>query len=168
MPAKLEEIGLLRPDTVQCPYPYYKRTRETAPVHFMPDPNTLLVSSYDLCREVLKDAKAYANKIGVASPNRREKAEAIIAEKGYGRFLPTIVNNDPPAHGYFRKLFDRAFRASCIRRMFFTCCSAVSCGPDVCFIFAPSMGYDEPEILLKQKPSNVPQALTGNSDVLHG
>jgi len=50
-----------------------------------------------------------------------------------------------------------------VRRMFFTCCSAASCGPDCCFIFAPLMGYDEPEILLKQKLSNVPHTLTGNS-----
>jgi len=67
----------------------------------------------------MKNNKVYSN---LAPAGRRaglycEEAERIINEKGYGRFMPTIVNNDPPSHTTYRGLVNDAFRAGRIRQM---------------------------------------------------
>lgn len=41
--------------------------------------------------------------------------------------------------------------------MVLICCSADSSGPDFCLIFAPSLSYDEPEILRSVHPVKCPK-----------
>ncbi len=116
---KPEQFSLLDPAVQQCPFAYYKALRDEAPVYLMPETGMFIVTSYDLLMEVMKNNKVYSN---LAPAGRRaglycEEAERIINEKGYGRFMPTIVNNDPPSHTTYRGLVNDAFRAGRIRQM---------------------------------------------------
>ena len=116
---KPEQFSLLDPAVQQCPFAYYKVLRDEAPVYLMPETGMYIVTSYDLLMEVMKNNKVYSN---LAPAGRRaglycEEAEKIINEKGYGRFMPTIVNNDQPGHTVYRGLVNDAFRAGRIRQM---------------------------------------------------
>ena len=116
---KPEQFSLLDPAVQQCPFGYYKVLREAAPVYLMPETGMYIVTSYDLLMEVMKNNRVYSN---LAPSGRRaglycEEAEKIINEKGYGRFMPTIVNNDQPGHTVYRGLVNDAFRAGRIRQM---------------------------------------------------
>ncbi len=120
MAQTLADFSFMDPAVHQCPFPFYKAAREEAPVHYMKEVDMYLVSTYDLMREVLKDSDTFSNRMPVAGANTMgvvDEAERIIREKGYGRFMPTIVNNDPPGHGVYRSLVDQAFRAGRIRQM---------------------------------------------------
>lgn len=116
---KPEQFSLLDPAVQQCPFAYYKVLREEAPVYLMPETGMYIVTSYELLLEVMRNNKVYSN---LAPSGRRaglycEAAEKIIDEKGYGRFMPTIVNNDQPGHTVYRGLVNDAFRAGRIRQM---------------------------------------------------
>ena len=120
MTQSLADFSLIDPKTQQCPFAFYDAARAQAPVHFMEDIGMYLITSYDLLRDILKDPETFSNRLPEAGANtlgQYEKAEKIIKEKGYGRFMPTIVNNDPPGHGIYRSLVDQAFRAGRIRQM---------------------------------------------------
>ncbi|MFN3233566.1 MAG: cytochrome P450 [Alphaproteobacteria bacterium] len=111
--------SLMDPAIQQCPFDHYAELRENAPVYQMPDTGFFIVTSYDLLMQVMKNFKVFSNlapggqRAGVTS----EEAERIIKEEGYGRFIPTIVNNDPPGHTAYRSLVNDAFRAGRIRQM---------------------------------------------------
>ncbi|MBI1179537.1 MAG: cytochrome P450 [Alphaproteobacteria bacterium] len=116
---KPEQLSLMNPAVQQCPFAYYRTLRHDAPVHLMPDTGMYIVTSYDLLMEVMRNPKVFSN---LAPKGRRaglycEEAERIVSEKGYGRFIPTIVNNDPPGHTVYRGLVNDAFRAGRIRKM---------------------------------------------------
>lgn len=118
---KPEDFSLLDPAVQQCPFEFYKVLRDQAPVFEMPDTGMYIVTSYDLLREIMTNPKVYSN---IATSGSRAsvsepcpEADRIINEEGYGRFMPTVVNNDPPGHGVFRSKVDNAFRASRIRQM---------------------------------------------------
>jgi len=116
---KPEQFSLLDPAVQQCPFAYYKVLRDEAPVYLMPETGMYIVTSYELLLEVMRNPKVYSN---LAPSGRRaglycEEAERIIDEKGYGRFMPTIVNNDQPGHTVYRGLVNDAFRAGRIRQM---------------------------------------------------
>ncbi len=120
MAQSLAEFSFVDPQVHQCPFAFYKAAREEAPVHYMEEVGMYLITSYDLLRDVLKDSDTFSNRMPAAGNNslsHYEEAEKIIKEKGFGRFMPTIVNNDPPGHGIYRSLVDQAFRAGRIRQM---------------------------------------------------
>ena len=112
--------SLMDPAIQQCPFPMYKTMRETAPVMYVEAMDLYMVTSYDLLMEVMKNPKVYSNRAQMGKPRAGvtcPEAERIVAEDGYGRNAPTIVNNDQPGHTFYRGLVDGAFRAGRIRRM---------------------------------------------------
>lgn len=111
--------SLMDPEIQQCPFVFYDTLRAEAPVYQMPDSGMFIVTSYDLLMEVMKQPKVYSNLVrsGRRAGLYCEEAERIIDEEGYGRFMPTIVNADPPEHDIYRALVNDAFRAGRIRQM---------------------------------------------------
>ena len=112
--------SLMDPATQQCPFPMYKEMRKHAPVHYIEDMDIYMVTSYDLLMEVMRNPQIYSNL--TPKGQRRgsvtcDEAERIVSEEGYGRYAPSIVNNDPPSHTFYRSLVERAFRAGRIRQM---------------------------------------------------
>lgn len=111
--------SLMDPEVQQCPFAFYDTLRSEAPVYQMPDSGMFIVTAYDLLMEVMKKPKVYSNLVrtGRRAGLYCEEAERIIDEEGYGRFMPTIVNADPPEHDIYRALVNDAFRAGRIRQM---------------------------------------------------
>ncbi len=113
MTLRPEEIDPLDPETVECPYPYYDALRSHAPVHRVPGHDWFLVSTYDTAIEVLKDPERFSSTSGVGVPS------------GPGGQHPpppnarvhTLLTADPPVHGHYRTLVNRAFSARRVAEM---------------------------------------------------
>lgn len=91
------------------PYPFFARARDHEPVFHAAEIDHWVVSRYEDVKRVLLDPASFsaANSIAPVTP-LCEKARRILREGGW-RQAPALGNNDPPAHGRFRKNVQRAF-----------------------------------------------------------
>ena len=119
MDRPLDQQSILDPELIRCPYPFYAQLHDEAPVHRDPATGMYLVARYADMMRVIKDPGTFSNDIPPmsrrASSSARE-AMAIIARDGFAR-PQCLQRNDPPQHGRFRRLVDRAFTASRVRTL---------------------------------------------------
>jgi cytochrome P450 len=99
---------LVSPDVLECPYDFYRRIREEAPVHQTPM-GFWVVSRYDDVLSVVRDTERFSSDMrnSFVSGPPSEELRAIEAE-GYGR-VSTLLTADPPVHTQFRALVNKAF-----------------------------------------------------------
>ncbi len=115
--------NFLTPEVRKCPFPMYRLMRESEPVSYIPELDMVFVASYDLVLEVVRNPTVFSSKGPKGAGGARTKinfcpkANEIVNNQGFGRAVPTLVNNDPPSHGEFRKLVQQSFRVSRIRQM---------------------------------------------------
>ena len=106
----LEEIHPFDPDVLSDPYAYYGRLRAEAPVHRDPHTGIFFVSTYDLVVEVLRDHRRFSSNFGAGLGGRslgNPEVREVMAE-GYPA-VNTMLTADPPEHGRFRGLVNKAF-----------------------------------------------------------
>lgn len=99
---------LVTPEVLECPYPYYARVRDEAPVHQTPL-GFYVVSRYEDVVGVVRDTERFSSDMRnsfVGGPPSDE-VKAIQAE-GYPS-VNTLLTNDPPSHTQFRGLVNKAF-----------------------------------------------------------
>ena len=96
----------------QLPYPEYAQLRHDAPVYWVEDEGWCIVSTMELCREVLRDPALFSN----TNPSARrsepppEVAAEVAAIRAQGfPYKPALNLNDPPIHTRYRKLVNKAF-----------------------------------------------------------
>jgi len=102
-----EEV-LVTPEVLACPYDFYRRIREEAPVHRTPL-GFFVVSRYEDVLAVVRDTARFSSDMRnsfMAGPPSEELL-AVQAE-GYPP-TPTLLTNDPPSHTHFRSLVNKAF-----------------------------------------------------------
>ena len=111
MPA-LSHFNPVAPETVECPYPFYKAMRDEAPVHEIPGMGFHIVASYDLIQDVLSDPATYssASGPGLQFLDAADVEMKEILRDGYPS-RDTLLTLDPPEHRRFRSLVNRAFSA---------------------------------------------------------
>ena len=99
---------LVSPEVLECPYDFYRRVREEAPVHQTPL-GFWVVSRYDDVLSVVRDTERFSSDMrnSFVSGPPSEELRAIEAE-GYGR-VSTLLTADPPVHTQFRALVNKAF-----------------------------------------------------------
>lgn len=99
---------LVSPDVLECPYDFYRRVREEAPVHQSPM-GFWLVSRYEDVLSVVRDTERFSSDMrnSFVSGPPSDELRAIEAE-GYGR-VSTLLTADPPVHTQFRALVNKAF-----------------------------------------------------------
>jgi cytochrome P450 len=102
-PASVAEVQLVSPEVLRCPFPFYARARAEAPVHRMPM-GAWIVTRYDDVVAVLKDTKRFTNFV----PGATDPEILAIHAEGYPE-TPTLLAADPPMHGAFRSLVNKAF-----------------------------------------------------------
>jgi cytochrome P450 len=99
---------LVSPEVLECPYPFFERVRNEAPVHQTPL-GFWLVSRYDDVMAVVRDTERFSsnmrNSFTAAAPS--DELRAIQAE-AYPS-VNTLLTNDPPSHTQFRALVNKAF-----------------------------------------------------------
>ncbi len=102
-----EEI-LVTPEVLECPYPFYQRVRDEAPVHQTPL-GFWLVSRYDDVLAVVRDHERFSSDMrsSFISGAPSDELRKVMAE-GYAS-VNTLLTNDPPSHTQFRMLVNKAF-----------------------------------------------------------
>ena len=104
----ITKVNMVSPEVLECPYPYYQRVREEAPVHQTPL-GFWAVSRYEDVLSVVRNPEVFsslAQSNSFVTPPPPEVIE--IAKQGYPR-VNTLLSNDPPSHTQFRNLVNKAF-----------------------------------------------------------
>ncbi len=104
----ITKVNMVSPEVLECPYPYYKRVREEAPVHQTPL-GFWAVSRYEDVLSVVRNPEMFSSLAQSNSFVTTPPPEVIeIAKEGYPR-VNTLLSNDPPSHTQFRNLVNKAF-----------------------------------------------------------
>ena len=114
----LADFNPLDPETLECPYPFYEALHAEAPVHPIPEMGLVVVSTFDLLREVVHDPATYSSAMptgpvdlpGIeAEPEDAEMAE--LRRKTARSGAATLLAADPPWHARYRSLVNKALSA---------------------------------------------------------
>lgn len=93
--------------TVECPYPYYDRLRDQAPVYRYPGRNEFLVSRWEDIVYISRHPELFSNTIEPDNDPQffRSVASGTGLEVGDGRFSPfSMSHSDPPEHRMKRSI----------------------------------------------------------------
>lgn len=109
--------SLMHPEVQKCPYDLYRRLRSEAPVFKMPDTGFHLVTSFDLCQDVIKQPDLFASGVSPMALRPEGVPEEVIAlysEKGW---LPkaSCSTSDPPRHTWVRDILSKMFTVKRVR-----------------------------------------------------
>lgn len=101
----LDEMMLLDPQTLKCPYHYDRMLREQAQVHRDPGTGVYIVSTYDLVREAHRTPQVFSNEFGLAVGSSQGIADPDI-KAAMGSYPDigrgTLLTVDDPDHKIFR------------------------------------------------------------------
>jgi len=117
----LDEISLLSPEALECPYHAYARVRAEDPVHHLPDQNLWIVSRYDDVDYVLSNPEKFTSKEALSSGNAYRDFPAALKVLKKSKALPrqrTLILADPPVHAFHRKVVQRALAPAKTLRAF--------------------------------------------------
>ena len=99
---------LVSPEVLACPYDFYRRVRDEAPVHQAPL-GFWLVSRYDDVLAVVRDPDRFSSNMRNSAFSGPPSEELLAVQaQGYPS-VNTLLTNDPPSHTQFRALVNKAF-----------------------------------------------------------
>lgn len=115
----LDSWNLMDPAVQQCPYEFYRATRASAPLYRMPQTGFYLVTSFDLCREVIRNPDLYASGVSPMALREGGIPQAIIDVYQHEGWLPTTScsTTDPPQHTRVRSFLEPLFTAQRVREL---------------------------------------------------
>ena len=90
------------------PYPAYAALRAQDPVHFSLAIQAWVLTAYEDCERVLRDAETFSSSSFTASGQLATVLQQQRREFPLGE-VPTVLNSDPPVHTRLRTLLNRAF-----------------------------------------------------------
>ena len=90
------------------PYPAYAALRTQDPVHFSLAIQAWVLTAYEDCERVLRDAETFSSSSSTASGQLATVLQQQRREFPLGE-VPTVLNSDPPVHTRLRTLLNRAF-----------------------------------------------------------
>ena len=109
--------NLMDPAVQTCPYEFYKATRAQAPVYRMPQTGFHLVTSFDLCREVIRQPDLYASGVSPMALKEGGVPKDIVdiyVNEGWVP-LASCSTSDPPRHTRVRDFLEPLFTAKRVR-----------------------------------------------------
>ena len=104
--------NLFAPETLVDPFDYYRQIHEAGiTIDHLPEMNTFIVYSYDLCSEATGKPEIFSNDFSavMGEGQNDEEIQEILAE-GWDN-PPTLLTADHPVHTRNRKLVNLAFSA---------------------------------------------------------
>jgi len=109
----LRPYNIFDPRHAVDPYPGYEAVRAGGPMRFQRSLNTWVVSSYELCEEVLRSP---------VSVDRGDLFEVVrpwskLSPVDRATFTESLLLTDPPDHTRLRKLVSRAFTPRTVERL---------------------------------------------------
>ena len=115
----LDRWNLLDPEVQQCPYAFYRAARAQAPVWRMPQTGFYLVTSFDLCREVIRQPDLYASGVSPMALREGGVPQAIVDVYQDEGWLPeaSCSTSDPPRHTRVRAFLEPLFTVQRVREI---------------------------------------------------
>jgi cytochrome P450 len=115
----LSQWNLMDPAVQQCPYGFYRAAQQHAPVYRMPQTGFYLVTSFELCRDVIRQPDLFAS--GVSPMALREGGVPqdivdIYVNEGWVP-LASCSTSDPPRHTRVRDFLEPLFTARRVREI---------------------------------------------------
>ena len=102
--------NLFAPETLVDPFDYYRQIHEAGiTIDHLPEMNTFIVYSYDLCSEATGKPDIFSNDFTALMGADDDEIREILAE-GWDN-PPTLLTADAPVHTRNRKLVNLAFSA---------------------------------------------------------
>jgi cytochrome P450 len=111
--------NLMDPAVQQCPYDFYRATREQAPVYRMPQNGFYLVTTFDLCREVIRQPDLFTSGVSPMALREGEVPQDIIDIYVNQGWIPlaSCSTSDPPQHTRVRAFLEPLFTARRVREI---------------------------------------------------
>ena len=111
--------NLMDPEVQACPYSLYQRLRAEAPVYRMPDTGFYLVTSFDLCREIIRQPDLFISGVtpmALGSDGMPKEVMEIYENHGW---VPkaSCSTSDPPRHTRVRALLNKFFTTAKVRAL---------------------------------------------------
>jgi cytochrome P450 len=111
--------NLLDPVIQQCPYAAYARLRREAPVYEMPGTGIHLVTSFDVCREVIRQPDLFGsgvNPMALRPGGVPQEVVDVYLKEGW---LPraSCSTSDPPVHTRVRDFLEPLFTVQRVREL---------------------------------------------------
>ena len=121
---KLSDYNLFDPETLKCPYEFYARLIEEAPVYELPGMSMTLVTGYDLIRETLRNTRVWSSAVasGITPAALTEANDEISQQiqeimKTDVPLEQTLLSVDPPDHAKHRTLVNKLFSNSRVKTL---------------------------------------------------
>ena len=118
------DFNLLDPETLECPYPFYKALHEEAPVHFVPELGMAVVSTHELLTRggarpdhVFLEHPDGAGRPGHAAGEDVDEELKMLRETVNRSNAATLLSADPPYHQRYRSLVNKALSARRVASM---------------------------------------------------
>jgi cytochrome P450 len=117
--SSLERFDLMDPATQADPYPWYDVLRHEAPLYRMPSTGFWLVTSFDLCREVIRQPDLFLSGVSPMALRPGGVPPEIIELYRTQGWLPnsSCSTSDPPLHTRVRRALERLFTAGRVREL---------------------------------------------------
>ena len=115
----LHNWNLMDPKVQQNPYEFYKLARLKQPIYRMPQTGFYLVTSFDLCREVIRQPDLFGSGVSPMALREGGVPQEIIdiyANEGWMP-LASCSTSDPPYHSHVRDFLEGLFTAKRVRAM---------------------------------------------------
>ena len=110
-PEAIKDAHIFAPETLLDPFDYYRAIHDAGiAIEHLPEMNTYVVYSYDLCSEANTKPEVFSNDFtALMGREEDEEINAILAEGWPDE--PTLLTADHPVHTRNRKLVNLAFSA---------------------------------------------------------
>lgn len=118
-PKEIAGTNLLDPVIQQCPYAAYARLRREAPVYEMPGTGIHLVTTFDVCREVIRQPDLFGsgvNPMALRPGGVPQEVVDVYLKEGW---LPraSCSTSDPPVHTRVRDFLEPLFTVQRVREL---------------------------------------------------
>ncbi|MEM6494430.1 MAG: cytochrome P450 [Pseudomonadota bacterium] len=108
-PAAIKDTSIFAPETLLQPWEYYRAIHDAGiDVEHLPEMNTFVVYSYDLCSEATSKPDIFSNDFSVLMGREQDEEIQAILEEGWPD-EQTLLTADAPVHTRNRKLVNLAF-----------------------------------------------------------
>jgi cytochrome P450 len=115
----LTDYDLMSPAVQACPWEFYARLQQEAPLYRMPGQGFWLVTSFELAREVIRQPDLFASGVSPMALRPGGIPQAIIDVYVKEGWLPraSCSTSDPPAHTQVRSFLEPLFTVARVREI---------------------------------------------------
>jgi len=114
VPSIGERFNPLSEEQLEDPYPFYAEARRDDPVFYSPAFHMWVVTRYDDARAVVGNPTLFSSRKTVDPIVPIDRAAYAVLATGPIP-VPVVINSDPPNHGRFRRVLNRAFSPARMR-----------------------------------------------------